>query len=226
MKKGDVIWTVVLIGIIAFLLYPITHKLFVTFTNNYAYIAGFLKFAILATMGDLLAYRIVTSEWKIRNGFLFRMFIWGFLGAVIVLIFDIFGAGVAAAMETGSLPGVGYTIAFAFFTSTIMNLVFAPTMMGFHRITDTYADLKFVEGRKNLKLDQVLNEIDWNNFISFIVMKTIPAFWIPAHTITFLLPSEYRVLMAAFLSIALGAILSFAKARNIQQKNREAKPAQ
>jgi len=32
------------------------------------------------------------------------------------------------------------------------------------------------------------------------------------------LPPEYRVLMAAFLSIALGAILSFAKAKNNQRK--------
>ena len=218
MKKGDVIWTAALIGIIAFLLSPTTHKVFVSFTTDYPYIAGFLKFAILATMGDLLAYRMVTSEWKIRKGFLFRVFIWGFLGMAIVLIFTIFGAGITAAMEKGVLPGVGCTIAFAFFTSAIMNLTFAPTMMGFHRLTDTYADLKFIEGRKNLKLDQVSDEIDWNNFISFVVLKTIPAFWIPAHTITFLLPPEYRVLMAAFLSIALGAILSFAKAKNNQRK--------
>lgn len=218
MKKGDVIWTAALIGIIAFLLSPTTHKVFVSFTTDYPYIAGFLKFAILATMGDLLAYRIVTSEWKIRKGFLFRVFIWGFLGMAIVLVFTIFGAGITAAMEKGVLPGVGCTIAFAFFTSAIMNLTFAPTMMGFHRLTDTYADLKFIEGRKNLKLDQVSDEIDWNNFISFVVLKTIPAFWIPAHTITFLLPPEYRVLMAAFLSIALGAILSFAKAKNNQRK--------
>jgi len=218
LKKGDIIWTAALIGIIAFLLSPTTHKVFVSFTTDYPYIAGFLKFAILATMGDLLAYRIVTSEWKIRKGFLFRAFIWGFLGMAIVLVFTIFGAGITAAMEKGVLPGAGYTIAFAFFTSAIMNLTFAPTMMGFHRLTDTYADLKFIKGRKNLKLDQVSDEIDWDNFISFVVLRTIPAFWIPAHTITFLLPPEYRVLMAAFLSIALGAILSFAKAKNNQQK--------
>jgi len=218
LKKGDFIWTAALIGVIAFLVYPDTNKMFTGFTTNYPYIAGFLKFAILATMGDLLAYRLVTSEWKIRKGFLFRAFIWGFLGVVIVLIFAIFGAGITAAMETGLLPGVGYTIAFAFFTSTIMNLSFAPSMMGFHRITDTYADLRFIEGKKNLKLNQVIGQVDWNNFVSFVVLKTIPMFWIPAHTITFLLPSEYRVLMAAFLSIALGAILSFAKAKNKQKK--------
>jgi len=218
LKKGDFIWTAALIGIIAFLLYPDTNKMFTSFTTNYPYIAGFLKFAILATMGDLLAYRLVTSEWKIRKGFLFRAFIWGFLGVIIVLIFAIFGAGITAAMETGLLPGAGYTIAFAFFTSTIMNLSFAPAMMGFHRVTDTYADLRFIEGKKNLKLNKVIGQVDWNNFVSFVVLKTIPMFWIPAHTITFLLPSEYRVLMAAFLSIALGGILSFAKAKNKQKK--------
>ncbi len=218
MKKGDVIWIVALIGIIAFLFWPTTNKMFIDFTTNYAYIAGFLKFAILATMGDLLAYRLVTSEWKIRNGFLFRAFIWGFLGVVIVLIFSIFGAGVTAAMNAGFLPFAGNTLAFAFFTSAIMNLSFAPSMMGFHRITDTYADLRFIEKKKNLKLKQVVEKVDWNNFISFVVLITIPAFWIPAHTITFLLPAEYRVLMAAFLSIALGAILSFAKAKNNKRK--------
>ena len=220
MKKGDFIWILALIGIIAFLFWPNTNKLFVDFTNNYAYIAGFLKFVVLASMGDLLAFRIVTSEWKIRNGFLFRAFIWGLLGVIIVLIFKIFGVGVQTTIDTGALPGSGYTIAFAFFTSAIMNLSFAPSMMAFHRITDTYADLKFIEKRKNLKLNQVIEEVDWNNFISFVVLITIPGFWIPAHTITFLLPSEYRVLMAAFLSIALGAILSFAKAKNKQRKKK------
>ncbi|RLF36690.1 MAG: hypothetical protein DRM99_02165 [Thermoplasmata archaeon] len=218
MKKGDFIWSGVLICVIVFLVFPATHKIFISGTTNYPYIAGFLKFAILATMGDLLAYRIVTSEWKIRKGFMFRTFIWGFLGVVIVLIFNIFGAGVTAAMKAGLLPWNGYSIAFAFFTSAIMNISFAPTMMGFHRITDTYADLRFIKGQKNLKMGQVLHEVDWYDFVSFVVLKTIPLFWIPAHTITFLLPSEYRVLMAAFLSIALGAILSFAKAKNKQQK--------
>jgi hypothetical protein len=221
LKKEDFIWFAALIGIIAFLIYPNTNKMFVGFTTSYPYIAGFIKFAILATMGDLLAYRLVTSEWKIRKGFLFRSFIWGFLGVVIVLIFAIFAAGVTAAMEKGLLPGAGITLAFAFFTSFIVNLTFAPTMMGFHRVTDTYADIRFIEGKKDVKLNQVLDKVDWSNFVSFVVLITIPLFWIPAHTITFSLPEEYRVLMAAFLSIALGAILSFAKAKN--QKKRSTK---
>ena len=219
LKKGDFIWTAALIGIIAFLVYPDTNKMFIGFTTNYPYIAGFLKFAILATIGDLLAYRIVTSEWKIRKGFLFRAFIWGFLGVVIVLIFDIFRSGVPAAMENGLLPFAGNTLAKAFFTSVIINLSFAPSMMGFHRITDNFADLRFIEKQKNLKLKTVVKKVDWDNFVSFVVFITIPGFWIPAHTITFSLPKEYQVLMAAFLSIALGAILSFAKAKHSTKKD-------
>ncbi len=53
--------------------------------------------------------------------------------------------------------------------------------------------------------------MDWHGFVSFTLFKTIPLFWIPAHTLTFLLPPEYQVIAAAALSIALGIILSLRK---------------
>jgi hypothetical protein len=71
--------------------------------------------------------------------------------------------------------------------------------------------LKYENKKGKVTLSEVIKRIDWDGFVSFVIMKTIPIFWIPAHTITFLLPPEYRVLSAAFLSIALGAILAFAK---------------
>ena len=40
------------------------------------------------------------------------------------------------------------------------------------------------------------------------MLKTIVVFWIPAHTITFCLPAQYQILMSAFLSLALGFILT------------------
>ena len=52
-----------------------------------------------------------------------------------------------------------------------------------------------------------IKEINWDQFIRVIVFKTIPLFWIPAHTITFLMPIEYRVIFAAILGIFLGLIL-------------------
>ena len=40
------------------------------------------------------------------------------------------------------------------------------------------------------------------------MLKTIVFFWIPAHTVTFSLPPDFRVLMSAVLSLALGFILT------------------
>jgi hypothetical protein len=88
--------------------------------------------------------------------------------------------------------------------------------MAFHRITDTYIDM--MDGKitnlSNVALKDVIQKIDWNGFVSFVVLKTIPFFWIPAHTITFSLPPIYQIMMAAMLGIALGCILAFAKRRN------------
>ena len=38
----------------------------------------------------------------------------------------------------------------------------------------------------------------------------LPFFWYPAHTITFLLPGEVRVLFAAILGVVLGVLLAVA----------------
>ncbi len=101
------------------------------------------------------------------------------------------------------------TLLNAFLVSAIMNLTFGPAFMAAHRISDTYIDLR-VEGLKP-SISQVITRIDWPGFYTFVVGKTVPFFWIPAHTITFLLPTVYRVLWAVYLSMALGAILAYAR---------------
>jgi hypothetical protein len=58
-----------------------------------------------------------------------------------------------------------------------------------------------------------LAHLNWNVQWSFVFKRTIPLFWIPAHTITFMLPDEYRVLFAAALGIALGVILAIASSK-------------
>ncbi|RKD34390.1 hypothetical protein [Thermohalobacter berrensis] len=218
MKKFDILWLLGLLLVAFILLYPTTHNVFVSATNSHPYIMGFIKVAILATMGELLALRIATGKFTKPHGLIYRLIVWGFLGMCFVIVFDLFANGVKGAMGKGLLPALsnnplGSKILFAFFTSTFMNLIFAPTFMALHRVTDTYIDLGkgSLEKILKVKLDDVINNIDWNGFISFVVLKTIPFFWIPAHTVTFMLPSVYRVLVAAFLSIALGAILAFAK---------------
>ena len=211
MKKGDLIWLLVFAVIVLFLVMPSTHRLFLALTLNHPFITGFLKFFVLASLGELLAIRILKNEWSKPAGFIYRSVIWGFLGVVIVLMFDIFASGMTTAFTKGLLPGKESKLVFAFFTSTVMNLTFAPTFMAFHRFTDTYIDLACQREISRPRLEEVIKHIDWHNYVSFVVLKTLPFFWIPAHTVTFLLPQEYRVLSAALLSVALGALLAYAK---------------
>ena len=65
---------------------------------------------------------------------------------------------------------------------------------------------------------RVAAAIDWSAFVGFTLLKTVPLFWIPAHTVTFMLPSEYQVMMAAALSVALGVFLSLG---NRKKKSKE-----
>lgn len=225
MKKKDLIWLGVLLIIIFLLVYPSTNAIYTMTNKAHPYIMGFIKVSILATMGELLAIRIATGNYKKPVGMIYKFIVWGFLGMGFVIAFDLFANGVVGSMKKGLLPSVAtdtfsYKLLFAFFTSAFMNLIFGPTFMTLHRLTDTYIDLGHgkLSEIKRVKLRDVTNKIDWYGFMSFVVFKTIPIFWIPAHTITFLLPGEYRVLMAAFLSLALGIILASSKATSKRKK--------
>ena len=92
-----------------------------------------------------------------------------------------------------------------------MYLTFGIVFVAMHRASDTYIDLR-MNGEKP-SLIKLIETINWQAFISFIVIKTIPLFWIPAHTVTFLLPAALRIVAAAYLSIVLGVILVYANRR-------------
>ncbi|MHC1720481.1 MAG: hypothetical protein AB9844_07365 [Clostridiaceae bacterium] len=216
MKKGDIFWGLGLAAIVAILVIPASHAVFISLTTFHPYIAGFIKFFILATMGELLAIRIITTNWTIPKGWLIRATIWGILGMAITLTFTFYSGGVTAAMDKGLLPGKGNNFLWAFFAALTMNLSFGPSLMIFHRFTDTYVDMR-CEKEKNISIGSIARKIDWDGFFSFVIVKTIPLFWIPAHTIVFMLPVEYRVIAAAFLSVALGGILAFAKKKPKKQ---------
>ncbi|MCF7923642.1 MAG: hypothetical protein K9L64_00895 [Candidatus Izimaplasma sp.] len=223
MKKKDLLFIMQILFIICLFIIPFTRKFIEESTNLYPYIMGFIKTAILATTGELLASRILNKSYFSKKGYILRFIIWGFLGMGFVLMFNVYAKGVVDSINNHLLPNLDTNqviknIYQAFMISLIMNLTFAPAFMLLHRVTDTYIDL----GEGNLKkifkvrLKEVSNNINWKNYFEFIVLKTIPFFWIPAHTITFLLPENYRVLMAGILSIALGLILSIAKIKSKQ----------
>ena len=217
MKKKDIIWIAVILMLTLIVVIQNSRIVFEQLTSNYPYLMGFIKTAILASMGELLVNRIKNGSYFSEKGIILKFFVWGFLGLIFVLIFKVFASGVVTAQQAGLLP-IGEVSFFsslltAFLISMIMNIFFAPTFMLFHRVTDGY--IKLGEGNlkkiSHVKLNDVIQQIDFRVFISFVVLRTIPLFWIPTHTITFMLPENYRVLMAAYLSIALGIILTVSK---------------
>ncbi|GAU75600.1 hypothetical protein [Fusibacter sp. 3D3] len=210
MKKGDFIWGAIMLVIVAIFALPDSREIFISFTSAHPLLGGFVKFGILASMGELLAVRVGSGKWTFATFFFVRAIIWGLFGILITMIFTIYSTGTTALLSKGLLPGGESKLAFAFFTSFLMNATFAPTFMYAHRISDKYLDLK-AEGKTDLSLTNIIQNIDTVGFWNFVVVKTVPFFWIPAHTFTFLLPGDYRILVAALLSMALGLILTIAK---------------
>jgi hypothetical protein len=236
MKKNDFLFVIIaLLILLPFIPLPIMAGLQKGFVYNPQYwlITSFIKFALLATMGEVIGLRIKTGVFNQKGfGILPRAIVWGLLGITIKLAFDIFAAGIPAFLEKScSISGIsdamkakdisdaisqglgGTRFLAALCISTAMNVIYAPVMMTFHKITDTHiVDNGGTVGGlfKSINMGGILGRINWNVQWNFVFKKTIPFFWIPAHTITFMLPAEYRVAFAALLGIALGVILSFA----------------
>lgn len=196
---------------------------YIAFNAAHPLVMAFAKFGLLASLGEVIGYRIKAGHYPGKSfGLVPRMLVWGFLGVTIAIAFKIFAQGAPAALswltglETG-LPTKGGVnaghVLTAFSISVAMNLSFAPVMMTLHRITDSH--IESYKGAavclvRPVKFASILKSMNWDVQWNFVFKKTIPFFWIPAHTITFLLPGHFQVLFAALLGIVLGVILSVA----------------
>lgn len=214
MKKGDFLWVFIILIWIVILAVPASRVAFITATDTHPYIRGFIKFAILATMGDLLGTRILKGEWIIPKGLIFKGAVWGIIGMMITLVFTVFTTGVAAAQSVGRLPFAGSKLAQAFFESTIMNVTFGPMLYMYHKFGDLYIDIKYENNGGKLTVKEFVERVDWYTIVGFSWVKIQTFVWIPCHTIVFLLPAQYRVLASAFLSILLGGLVAVSKKSN------------
>lgn len=224
MKLKDLVFLLILVAIfLPFILSDYMFAMFQTYTKDYGILMSFLKFAVLATLGESLGLRIKTGNYNHKGfGLIPRAMVWGFLGLFIYVAFTVFAVGVPVLLEKLGIEGAvasmkgdfsGLKLLTAFSISFFMNTIFAPVMMTFHKVTDTHIEQqggKLTALLKCIPMGPIFTGINWNVQWNFVFKKTIPFFWIPMHTITFLLPEEYRVLFAAVLGIALGVILAVA----------------
>ena len=228
MKRKDLLLFFFLLAIfLPFAIFPDLFSSYKSFNHQHGIIMSFVKFGILATLGELIGQRIRTGNYFTKGfGVMPRILVWGFIGITIHMAFIIFSAGTPVLIEHFGLQNA--TAAFngplnltkvgvAFLTSTAMNVVYAPVMMTFHKITDTHilANGGILAGFfRPIQFEKILLNLNWDVQWNFVFKKTIPFFWIPAHTITFLLPPDFRVLFAALLGIVLGLILAIANTMN------------
>lgn len=225
MKKSDLLVIVIaILVLLPFFIFRPVYDGFCSLTAQYPLWMAFLKFGILATFGELLGSRIKTGAYYHKGFGLFPKFIvWGVLGMWIALAMSVFKTGIPAFMErTACFAGVKEAMTAelswlkvigAFFVSLMMNCSFAPVFMTFHKICDMHiADFegKAVSLIRPIQMRKHIQAINWDVQWSFVFKKTIPLFWVPAHTLTFCLPGEFQVLFAAFCSIILGVFLSIA----------------
>ncbi|MBF7095601.1 hypothetical protein IWB18_00495 [Alkalibacter sp. M17DMB] len=211
MDFGTIVWAGGLLACISVLVIPETKEIFLKFSESRPYISGFVKFMILATMGDLAGERILKGEWALSPATFVKAIVWGLLGMAIVLVFSIFNNGVILTQQAGKLPGEGMAVMAAFFTSLIMNVTFAPAMFLFHKYSDAIIDLAYEQGIGAISFISASERIDFKGMVEFSILKVVPFFWIPCHTAVFLLPGQYRVIASAFLSIALGLFIALNK---------------
>jgi len=223
-KKQDIIFVTIVILVFApFFLCDKLFEFYLNFNQQHGLIASFIKFSILATSGELIGLRIKTGKYYKKGfGVMPRMLVWGFIGITVKLAFSFFVTNTPLLLEHFGLNNASRVIhqdfsleklLVAFSISTALNVIYAPLMMTFHKITDIHIVNNggtLIGLFKPIKIRKILLNLNWDIQVNFVFKKTIPLFWIPAHTITFLLPPDFQVLFAALLGIALGVILAIA----------------
>lgn len=160
------------------------------------WLSAMLQFAVLGTVGEIVAAslrRRVPALPCTPRQLAAKVAAWAVLGLVIKAGFVGMKGFTQALLEHGVLPawcaaGPGHALAL----SVLTNLFFGPQMMAFHRWED------------NL----IMRRREWNGLTT--AWWTLLWFWIPAHTVTFSLPRDYQIGLAAVWGLILGVILGWA----------------
>lgn len=157
------------------------------------------QFGLLGTLGELIAAGLRARRPTLPCTpleLLAKVGAWALLGLVIKAGFVGMRGFTRALLDHRLLPAfLGSGVGFAFALSTLTNLFFGPQMMLFHRMEDN-----LILRRRGFEgMAQALWTLLW--------------FWVPAHTLTFSLPVDLQIGLAALWSVVLGVILGTAAGR-------------
>lgn len=175
---------------------------YIQFVTANPILSAVIQFAILGTFGEIVSRWV--HQKKLIMPFsagmiLWKMLTWSILAVCIKYAFTGYKGFVDVLMEHGYLPSDDGILR-AFYISTAMNIQFGLLLVILHRILDNIPERKS----------------NWANIEKS--MYSLLWFWIPAHTITFTLPRELQIGLAALWSVALGIILGFNSRKAIPVK--------
>jgi len=166
-------------------------RIYMHWVKAYPIVSAMVQFAILGTLGEII------SSWVKRKNFrypfslgitLWKMLTWALLAIGIKYAFKGYVGFVEYLEAHAMLPTLsGFGKAFAI--SAAMNLQFGLLLVLLHRLLDSIPE----KAANWAGLSKSIYSLLW--------------FWIPAHTVTFMLPEAWRIGLAAVWSLALGLIL-------------------
>lgn len=166
---------------------------YIELVKTYPIYSAMIQFAVLGTLGDIISKWMqrgtVFIPYKFSVIFL-KMLEWAFLAITIKYAFVGFQGFIDSLISHRFLPELS-SFGSAFSISVAMNLQFGLLLVILHRFLD------------NL----ISQENNWKNIDKG--MFSLIWFWIPAHTITFMLDKPYQIGLAAIWSLVLGIILGY-----------------
>lgn len=153
-----------------------------------------VQFALLGTLGELLARLLRQRAWPFgAAALLLKTGGWALLGVYVKFMFAIATAGVAALGEHGLLPLAGDGLPAALLLSAVLNVFLGPSLVLLHRLLDNGIARATGGGGGWAGIGGSLATLLW--------------LWIPLHTVTFCAPVELRIGLAALWSLLLGVVL-------------------
>ncbi len=161
-----------------------------------------IQFGILGTLGEIIAFSIIQKRVTLPCAWrqlLLKIIAWAILGVVIKAGFTGMKGFVKALIDHQLLPQLfAEGFLWALSVSVFTNILFGPQMMLFHRLEDNL--IMHQKGFAGIQRSWL----------------TLLWFWIPAHTLTFILPTDLQIGLAALWSLVLGILLGLM--RNKKQK--------
>ena len=185
MKHNDLLlFLFVVILFLPFFISDDIYNLYETLNRNHGFILSFIKFAILATLGEVIGLRIKTGHYNAPGfGIVPRAIVWGFLGITIKLAFIVFTSGTLDFLTYMGMenPATVYKADFtmqklfiAFCISFLMNTIFAPVMMTTHKVTDTHIlnTGGTIKGLfKPINVSHILTNLNWDVQWNFVFKR-------------------------------------------------------